>query len=1002
MRRKKKIPIKTLNLFKNISNILSPPPKLTVSEWADRYRYLSAESSAEPGKWNTDRAPYQREIMDAVSNSYVETVVIKSSAQIGKALDIETSIPTPDGWKKMKDIQVGDSLFDESGEICKVTFATEIMNNRKCYKVIFSDNTTLIADKDHLWTVEVYKYGKFERVDTMTTLQMLEIYKTGKRNNLAIPVANPLNLKDKDLPINPYVLGTWLGDGNSYSGQITLHEKDIEIVEYIKDYGFDVVIKRDKRNNKVLSAKINPYKKSDICIRGHDINLLGRTKQGYCAECHRQISLKNKWKDGRTVDPIINKQNTFHSKLKETNLIGNKHIPKIYLRASVNQRLELLRGLMDTAGYISNEGRCEFITSCEKLSEGFGELLSSLGIKYTCKIKMALATNGNTDKPTKTWRFSFLVYNDTKIFKLKRKLNRMVSREGRRTTETEKRRVVNITEVESRPVKCITVDSKSHLYLAGKQMIPTHNTELINNIIGYYIDYDPCPMLMVMPTDGLAKTWSKKRLSPMLRDTPNLQGRIKSAKTRDSDNTILEKGFPGGYIAMVGANSPVGLSSRPVRILLADEVDRFPASAGNEGDPLNLAVKRTSTFSNRKKVFVSTPTDKSISRIEKEFNTTTMERWNIPCPVCGKYQELDWERIKFTRIDPQDTEVKDVTMECKFCKERLTEFEWKKEQKNGKWIADKPGKQKRGFHINALASPWERWDSIINQFLESKNDKDTLKTWVNTFLGEAWEDNEGETMEHEVLFKRREAYNAQVPDDVLLLTAGVDVQDDRVEIEVVGWGEDNESWGIEYKKIYGNFETGEIWSRLDEYLSSIFYYNDGTPINIACTCIDTGYLAEEVYKFVKSRELKRIFGIKGIGGFDKATVGKPKKTSREGINLFPLGVDSLKDKVYGRLKIDFMGPGYCHFPTEQIKGYDEDYFKSLCSEKRVTRGNKLVWVKKRKRNEGLDLRNYATAALEILNPNYKALKEMKNRAGNRIVQPVKKRKKRRQISKGIQ
>ncbi|MTI49693.1 MAG: phage terminase large subunit family protein [Firmicutes bacterium] len=530
-------------------------------------------------------------------------------------------------------------------------------------------------------------------------------------------------------------------------------------------------------------------------------------------------------------------------------------------------------------------------------------------------------------------------------------------------------------------------------------------TELINNIIGYYVDYDPCPMMLVMPTDSLAKTWSKKRLSPMIRDTPRLTDKIKSAKSRDSDNTILEKGFPGGYIAIVGANSPVGLSSRPVRVLLADEVDRFPTSAGKEGDPLNLAVKRTATFWNRKKVFVSTPTDKRISRIEREFETSTMEEWNIPCPLCGKKQPIEWERIKFNRIDKEDTEVTDITMECKFCNEKIGEFQWKGRMKEGKWIAKHPGRKKRGFHLNAFASPWERWGELIKQFLEAKEDKETLKTWVNTCLGEAWEDSEGETVEDEIIYKRRETYNAEVPDEVLLLTAGVDVQDNRLEVEVVGWGVDNESWGIKYKKIYGNFETGEIWKELDELLASSFYYADGTAINIACTCIDTGYMAEEVYKFVKPREFRRVFGIKGIGGFDKPTVGRPKKTAREGINLFPLGVDSLKDKVFGRLRIDFYGPGYCHFPTEKDKGYDQEYFKTLCSEKKIvklSRGTrKFQWIKKRKRNEGLDLRNYATAALEILNPNFEILKEMRGKGPIKAGKSSRKRKKGRQLSKGF-
>ena len=219
-------------------------------------------------------------------------------------------------------------------------------------------------------------------------------------------------------------------------------------------------------------------------------------------------------------------------------------------------------------------------------------------------------------------------------------------------------------------------------------------TELINNIIAYHIDYDPAPMMLVMPTVELAQTWSKKRLAPMIRDTPALKAKIKDAKSRDSDNTILEKGFPGGYIAMTGANSPVGLSSRPIRVILADEVDRFPATAGKEGDPLALAEKRTATFANKKKVFVSTPTVKGISRISKEYDESTQEEWCVRCPVCGRYQPYEWSRIKF----------ESVTMECKFCKERLTEFEWKAQ--DGKWISKLEEAKSNNKRVHGMPNPF--------------------------------------------------------------------------------------------------------------------------------------------------------------------------------------------------------------------------------------------------------------------------------------------------------
>lgn len=523
-------------------------------------------------------------------------------------------------------------------------------------------------------------------------------------------------------------------------------------------------------------------------------------------------------------------------------------------------------------------------------------------------------------------------------------------------------------------------------------------SEMLLNIIGYYIDYDPAPILMLQPTLEMAEAFSKDRIAPMIRDTTVLTGKVGDAKSRNSGNTLLHKTFPGGHVTLAGANSPASLASRPIRILLADEVDRYPASAGAEGDPVKLASKRTTTFWNKKKVYVSTPTEKGVSRIEKEYESSTKEEWCLPCPICGKYQPLTWGQIKF----------EDVTMECRFCKDRFSEFEWKAGR--GKWIAynkDTDGR-KRGFHLNALASPWERWEVIISEFLEAKrNGKDTLKVWVNTFLGETWEEDDDSEDDEESLIARRERYECEIPDKVLVLTAGVDVQDDRLEVEVVGWGLGKESWGIGYKIFYGDPAQDVVWNQLDEHLNKTFYYKNGQGLVISCVCIDSGgHYTTEVYKYCKPREHRRIFAVKGVGGYGKPFIGKASRNNRERVALFPLGVDTGKENIISRIKIKFEGPGYYHFPIDEEKGYNEDFFKGLTSEKRVTKYIKGVpkfeWkVKSGVRNEPLDLRNYATAAFEILNPNLELLKEQ-NKNGNIFVQNSKVvKKKRRVVSKGI-
>lgn len=521
-------------------------------------------------------------------------------------------------------------------------------------------------------------------------------------------------------------------------------------------------------------------------------------------------------------------------------------------------------------------------------------------------------------------------------------------------------------------------------------------TELLLNTIGYYMDYDASPILLLQPTLEMAEAFSKDRLSPMLRDTPALKDKVGDPKARNSGNTLLHKTFPGGHITMAGANSPSSLASRPIRILLADEVDRYPASAGSEGDPVNLAAKRTTTFWNKKKLYVSTPTIKGVSRIEAEYEDSTMEQWCLPCPHCGEYQPLTWAQIRF----------EDITMECIHCRKRATEFQWKKHK--GRWVARKEHSNKRGFHLNELASPWKRWEQIIEDFKAAKLSQETLKVWVNTALGESWEEK-GDSADEEALLRRRERYNCEVPKDVLVLTAGVDVQDDRFEIEIVGWGVGKESWGIQYHQIMGDPAQEAIWLQLDEYLSKSWSYGNAQKQLLSCVCIDSGgHFTTEVYKFCKIREHRRIFAIKGQGGEGKPLVGNVSRTNREKVALFNLGVDTGKETLLSRLKLEFEGEGYCHFPIEAEKGYNETYFKGLTSEKRTMKYYKgrprIEWTKRSgTRNEPLDLRNYATAALEILNPSLEMLKN-NNKNANIYVQnqPQRQQKRYGLVKKGIE
>lgn len=496
------------------------------------------------------------------------------------------------------------------------------------------------------------------------------------------------------------------------------------------------------------------------------------------------------------------------------------------------------------------------------------------------------------------------------------------------------------------------------------------------NPIAYYSKYRPAPMMVIQPTVNLGEAFSKDRLTPMFRDTPALHGII-NTKSRTSGNTIMKKNFPGGQLTIVGANAPTDLRGRPIKILLADEVDAYPPSAGKEGDPLKLAEKRQTTFWDYKTVLTSTPTNKETSRIKDEFDLSTQEEWNVPCPHCGHLQPFTWENVVYDRDNwPQS----DVQYRCIECGCLGTEYEWKKQSINGKWVAEHPERKIRGFHMNTFGSTLCGWRGIVQRYIEADEDEkrgdyEKMKVWVNTDLGLCWEEK-GEAMEANTLFARREYYEAEVPDGVVYLTAGVDTQDNRFEIEVVGWGIGKESWGIRYQKIYGDLKRGQIWADLDEFLARSWKKKDGTELQLLAVCMDSqGHFTNEVLRFCKERANRRIWAIKGRGGVDVPYTRNPTRNNRVSADQFILGVDAGKNMVLARLKIILKGPGYCHFPAAEDAGYTENYFAGLTAEHKVTRyknGRQTeAWELKDpkfKRNEPFDVRNYALAALEITQP----------------------------------
>ncbi len=494
-------------------------------------------------------------------------------------------------------------------------------------------------------------------------------------------------------------------------------------------------------------------------------------------------------------------------------------------------------------------------------------------------------------------------------------------------------------------------------------------TEILNNILGYFVHQDPSPILFIQPTLDMAEAWSKDRLAPMIRDTDVLTGLFREAKTRNSDNTLLHKKFAGGHLTMAGANSPSSLASRPIRIVLLDEEDRYPVSAGSEGDPGSLAQKRTTTFWNRLLVSASTPTIEGESKIEARYRQSDMRQFFVPCPQCGAFQVLSWSHIKFDKKDPAS-----AYCECEHCKAKLQDSDKLWMLARGEWRAQAEFDGIAGFHISEIYSPWVRWSEMVANFLKAKRLPETLKVWVNTSLGETWKEAT-EGVDPKGLLNRKENWGRIAPDGVAVITAGVDVQDDRLEAEIVGWGIGQESWSLQYHVLHGDPAQPKVWEELDRVLRQSMQRVDGSVLNIGCACVDTGgHHTQKVYEYCKAREAERIFAIKGASQTGKPLVSKFSRSNKLRVKLFTIGTDTAKQMIYSRLRIHQPGAGYCHFPAE----YPEEYFRQLTSERVQTKfvnGHpSRIWVlPKGHRNEVLDCRVYALAALHILNPNLAAL-----------------------------
>lgn len=515
-------------------------------------------------------------------------------------------------------------------------------------------------------------------------------------------------------------------------------------------------------------------------------------------------------------------------------------------------------------------------------------------------------------------------------------------------------------------------------------------SELENNIIGYIIDEDPGSILYIHPTTIDAKEYSKLRIAPMIRDCPTLRRKVAAPKSRDSGNTVLQKTYPGGILTMCGSTEAHALASKPIRYVLGDERDRWAPSAGNEGDPWGLAMARQTTFYNAKAVEVSTPTVKNVSAIADSYAEGTMERWKSKCPHCGEYHEIQWKDIRYEyetkEVNQKKTyKVKSIMYVCPGCAAVSDEVTMKRQP--AQWEADNPDAYAQGvrsFWLNAFVSQWASWESIILKFLNAVGNSRKLQVVYNTCFGELWEDR-GELEDEDSLMARREEYSAELPDGVLVLTAGVDTQDNRMEYEVVGHGHFGETWGIEKGIVMGRPDDEKTWAKLDEVLfDRVFRFADGLGLRLSMTFVDEGgHFTQDVRLQCRVRIGRKVFCIKGMSGPDRPYTAPPKQmkiiVNQKTVGAcwqYQIGVDSGKVMIMDNLSVKSPGPKFCHFPKKDC--YGAAYFAGLLSERlEYDAGKKQPWVWKKipghERNEALDCRNYALAAYRALPKNLDAI-----------------------------
>lgn len=889
------------------------PLRTSVSDWAQTHHFLQRTSAY----FKYDKHPYMIEPSDAFSDiAGTWGVVLCVPSQTGKDLAWDTQIPTPDGFKSMEDLSVGDVVYSMDGTQTRVEYKTPPQWN-PMYRVEFDDGTWLDAGEDHRWLASEGDCNQHRMPEKVyTTREMVErmafratqrswTHKGKLRSVFAIRMPDPVQNCTADLPIDPYVLGAWLGDGNKSDGRIWKSAEDL----------------------KEMFPDLTPTLYSS-------------------SSC-----------------PCVNVPG-LKQELSRLGLIGNKRIPAMYLSASVDQRLALLQGLMDTDGTTDARGKsgATWSQKSDDLTDDFMCLLGSLGIKAHRKKRhshiKSLGFTGEYNEVT----FS----TDLLVFRLSRKSSRLRPTVRR---DAHWRYIRSITPIQTVRSYCISVDHPSHTYLAGRQYCVTHNTTLMQNALGWICEYDRQNTLIIMDTLENGQRFSRNRLKPFLRDTCGILNNSLEANPDKSNATNNISLGTGANVFIGTSKSPSQLASTPAKYLLMDEIDRYPLEIEGEGDPVSLALQRQMTYRGMT-LFTSTPTMKETSRIWKQFLLGTQCVYGVYCASCGRHFSLEWQDIDWSEPD-------NPVCHCPHCGEVWAEqeiiaMEHGYEAQNDHPQTDKYGRILQSYSVNGLLCHAQYTWASLKEYERSalQTGEAAVQSFRNTRLAECYTPPDEIRVDAQTLMiKSLTRYrDDSIPTDIAFITCGVDTHDACLYAALYGWSFDcSHCYGLSYYILAGDPDTAQPWEALTELTNRPFIRNDGRILRCAYTFCDCGgHRTNSVLGYTFHNP--RFFPIKGFASTGKSTTTDPllrrvfKMNLNAGIKtkvpVMEIGVNSAKDMILKMETLTLAGEPVLNFATKNCFGID--FFTSLTSEIRV-QGKWVAPAKRWKGNEALDTLAYALA-----------------------------------------